>query len=150
MRFVTGLAVLVVTFVACGSAPDSPASGETPASTTLAPTTENEISTMPTSEEQQLPIVAPAREDLARRLGVDPEEVEVVAVEEVTWPDGSLGCPEPGTSYTQAVVEGSKVVLGHDGRVYVYHAGDDDRPFLCPSDDKDGGHEFLPPPGFNE
>jgi len=103
---------------------------------------------MPTSEE--LPIVASAREDLARRLVVEPEELEVVSVEDVTWPDGSLGCPEPGVSYTQAVVEGSKVVLGHDGRVYIYHAGDDDQPFLCPSDEKDGGYEFLPPPGFNE
>jgi hypothetical protein len=150
MRFATGLAVLVVTCVACGSAPDSLAIGETTTSITVAPTTENETTTMPTSEEQQLPIVAPARADLARRLGVDPGELEVVSVEEVAWPDGSLGCPEPGMSYTQAVVEGSKVVLGHDGRVYVYHSGDDDQPFLCPSDDKDGGHEFLPPPGFNE
>ncbi len=150
MRFATGLAVLVVTCVACGSAPDSLEIDETTTSITVAPTTESETTTMPASEEQQLPIVAPAREDLARRLGVDPGELEVVSFEEVAWPDGSLGCPEPGMSYTQAVVEGSKVVLGHDGRVYVYHAGDDDQPFLCPSDDKDGGHEFLPPPGFNE
>jgi hypothetical protein len=148
MRLATGLAVLVVTCVACGSAPDSPATGETTTSITVAPTTENETTTMPTSEE--LPIVASAREDLARRLVVEPEELEVVSVEDVTWPDGSLGCPEPGVSYTQAVVEGSKVVLGHDGRVYIYHAGDDDQPFLCPSDEKDGGYEFLPPPGFNE
>jgi hypothetical protein len=41
-------------------------------------------------------------------------------------------------------------VLGHDDRVYVYHAGADGEPFLCPSDEKDGGYEFLPPPGFND
>ena len=150
MRLATGLAVVVVTLAACGSAPDSPATGERSPSTTVAPTTENDNTTMPTSEQEQLPIVAPAREDLARRLRVDPEELEVVSVEEVTWPDGSLGCPEPGMTYTEALVEGSKVVLGHDERVYVYHAGDDDQPFLCPSDDKDGGYEFLPPPGLNE
>jgi hypothetical protein len=149
MRFATGLAVLVATVTACGSAPDSPGAGETTTSITVASTTENESTTMPTSKEQ-LPIVALAREDLGRRLGVDPEELEVVSFEEVTWPDGSLGCPQPGMSYTQALVEGSKVVLGHDGRVYVYHAGDDDQPFLCPSDAKDGGYEFVPPPGFNE
>ena len=104
---------------------------------------------MPNSEQEQLPIVAPARADLARRLGVEPDELEVISAEEVTWPDGSLGCPEPGMSYTQALVDGSKVVLGHDDRVYVYHAGDDGQPFLCPSDDKDGGHEMVPPPGYN-
>jgi hypothetical protein len=150
MRFATGVAMIVMTLVACGSPPDSPTTGETSTSTTVTPTTEAESTTMPTGEQEQLPIVAPAREDLARRLRVDPGELDVVSVEEVTWPDGSLGCPEPGMSYTEALVEGSKVVLGYDGRVYVYHAGDDDQPFLCPSDDKDGGHEFLPPPGFNE
>ncbi|HEU5112976.1 MAG TPA: hypothetical protein VFU96_06620 [Acidimicrobiia bacterium] len=150
MRLATGVAVVVLMLVACGSARDSAATGETSTSTTVAPTTENENTTMPTSEQEQLPIVAPAREDLARRLRVDPEDLEVVSVEEVTWPDGSLGCPEPGMAYTEALVEGSKVVLGYDERVYVYHAGDDDQPFLCPSDDKDGGYEFLPPPGLNE
>jgi hypothetical protein len=33
--------------------------------------------------------------------------------------------------------------------VYVYHARDDDRPFLCPSEEKDGGHEMVPPPGYD-
>ncbi len=148
MRFTTGLTVLAVTLAACGAGLDSPAVDETSTSATT-PTTENETTTMPTSEQEQLPIVAPARADLAQQLGVEPDELEVVSAEEVTWPDGSLGCPEPGMSYTQALVEGSKVVLGHDDRVYVYHAGDDGQPFLCPSEDKDGGHEMVPPPGYN-
>jgi hypothetical protein len=150
MRFATGLAVLTMTLGACGAGPDSPAADETTTSAPATPTTENETTTMPTSEQQQLPIVAPAKADLAARLGVEPDELEVISAEEVTWPDGSLGCPEPGMSYTQALVDGSKVVLGHDDRVYVYHAGADGEPFLCPSDEKDGGYEFLPPPGFNE
>ena len=149
MRFATGLAVLALTLAACGASPDPRAVGETTTSTTATPTTENETTTMPISEQAQLPIVAPAKADLATRLGVEPDELEVISAEEITWPDGSLGCPEPGMSYTQALVDGSKVVLGHDDRVYVYHAGDDGQPFLCPSDDKDGGHEMVPPPGYN-
>jgi hypothetical protein len=145
MRTATLLVLLIVVLAACGA-------GAEPGTTTVATTmtTEGETATMPPTDPEQLPIVAPARADLAQRLGVDPEEVEVVVAERVTWPDGSLGCPQPGMSYTQAIVEGSKVVLGHDERVYVYHAGTDDQPFLCPSEDKDGGHEFLPPPGFDE
>jgi hypothetical protein len=145
MRTATLLVLLIVVTAACGA-------GAEPGTTTVATTmtTEGETTTMPPTNPEQLPIVAPARADLAQRLGVDPEEVEVVVAERVTWPDGSLGCPQPGMSYTQAIVEGSKVVLGHDERVYVYHAGTDDQPFLCPSEDKDGGHEFLPPPGFDE
>jgi len=150
MKTTTLLVVLAIAVAACGADPGPAAGLETTTTLpTTSTTTESEDSTMPTTEPEQLPIVAPARLDLAERLGVDPEELEVVSAEEVTWPDGSLGCPEPGMSYTQSLVDGSKVVLGHDDRVYVYHAGDDAQPFLCPSEDRDGGHEFVPPPGFH-
>lgn len=69
--------------------------------------------------------------DLAGRLGVGPGEIEVVSVETVTWSDGSLGCPEPGKMYTQALVDGHRVVLSHEGTDYDYHAGEDGDPFLC-------------------
>lgn len=144
MRTATVLVLLIVLTAACGAGAESTAS--TLVTTT---TSEGETTTMAPSD-PELPIVEPAVADLAGRLGVEPSEIEVVMAERVTWPDGSLGCPEPGMSYTQALVEGSKVVLGHDGRVYLYHAGTDDQPFLCPSEDKDGGHEFVPPPGFND
>ena len=149
MRFATGLGLLVVTLAACGAGTDGSVVGATSMPSTTPPSTEDETTTMPISKQEQLPIVAPAKVDLATRLGVEPDELEVVSAEEVTWPDGSLGCPEPGMSYTQALVDGSKVVLGHDDQVYVYHAGDDGEPFLCPSEEKDGGHEMVPPPGFN-
>jgi hypothetical protein len=95
-------------------------------------------------------VVELARADLAVRLQVDPTQIEVVSAERVTWPDGSLGCPQPGEFYTQALVDGFRVVLGTGGRtrVYVYHAGSDGAPFLCPSGEKDGGYDFVPPPGF--
>ena len=143
------LVVFAVAAAACGA--DLQPSAETTTTVANVPSTpDTEVTTMPTTEPGQLPIVAPARVDLAERLGVEPHEIEVVMAERVTWPDGSLGCPEPGVSYTQALVEGSKVVLGHAERVYLYHAGTDDQPFLCPSEEKDGGHDFVPPPGFNE
>jgi hypothetical protein len=147
MRRILTLACLLILLAACGAEPEPAATGDTATSSTAPPTTESDTSTMPINE--QLPTVAPAVDDLAGRLGASPEDIEVVSAEEVTWPDGSLGCPEPGMSYTQALVEGSKVVLKHEDRVFVYHAGDDDQPFLCPSDEKDGGHEMVPPPGYN-
>jgi hypothetical protein len=88
--------------------------------------------------------------DLSTRLKVAPDSVEVIRAEQVTWPDGSLGCPRPGMSYSQALVDGYRVILEHAGRIYLYHAGTDGPIFLCPSDAKDGGHEFVPPPGFDE
>lgn len=85
--------------------------------------------------------------DLALRLQVPGSQIELVSVEAVTWPDGSLGCPQPGQMYTQALVEGHRIVLGHDDRVYLYHSGGEVLPFRCESDEKDGGYDFVPPPG---
>ena len=144
MRFATGVAALATVLAACASGSDLPAAETTTTTAAATPTTENDTTTMPISEQEELPIVTPAQADLARRLGVEPDDLEVISAEEVTWPDGSLGCPEPGMSYTQALVEGSKVVLGHDDRVYVYHAGDDGEPFLCPSTTRRAATRWFP------
>lgn len=56
-------------------------------------------------------ILADLAADAAERADVDPEAVRVVQAEQVTWNDGSLGCPEPGMSYTMALVDGYHVIL---------------------------------------
>jgi hypothetical protein len=76
-------------------------------------------------------LVAVARADLARRIGVAQDDIEVVSVREVTWPDGAIGCPQPGMAYTQALVDGSQIILRHGGRDYHYHAGGARGPFYC-------------------
>lgn len=58
----------------------------------------------------------------ADEAGVAIDEVRVVSAEEVTWPDGSLGCPEPGMAYTQALVPGFRVVLEIGGDELHFHA----------------------------
>ena len=95
-------------------------------------------------------LVEPALLDLARRLKVSEDPIEVLEVEKVTWPDGSLGCPQPDQMYTQALVEGHRIVLGHGERAFLYHSGGDALPFLCESDEIDGGYGFIPPPGAGE
>lgn len=72
-----------------------------------------------------------AARDLARRMEAEPGSVEVVSAVAVEWPDAGLGCPVPGMSYAQVMVEGSLVELRHDGRIYRYHAGQDAEPFPC-------------------
>lgn len=49
--------------------------------------------------------------DASERAGVPVDELEVVAAEEVTFNDGSLGCPEPDMMYTQALVDGYRIVV---------------------------------------
>ncbi len=82
------------------------------------------------------PPVQQATADLAQRLDVDPDAIEILRVEEVTWPDGGVGCPEPGMAYTQALVPGQFIQLEVDGVTYNYHSGGARAPFLCTSKDE--------------
>jgi hypothetical protein len=76
-------------------------------------------------------LVSKAMGDLAQRLGIDPDQIDLVELKPVVWPDGSLGCPQPGMEYTQVPVEGLLIRLQAGGRVYEYHSGGGQAPFLC-------------------
>ncbi|MBD3756751.1 MULTISPECIES: hypothetical protein [Microbacterium] len=56
---------------------------------------------------------------------------ELVSAEAVTFNDGSLGCASPGQSYTQAQVDGMRVVVTSDGKTYDYRFGNGPTPKLC-------------------
>lgn len=56
-------------------------------------------------------ILADLVADAAERTSTEPDAVEVIQAQAVTWNDGSLGCPEPGMFYTQALVDGYQVIL---------------------------------------
>ncbi len=62
--------------------------------------------------------------DLAEREGVDAAQVSVAGFHSVTWNDGSIGCPQPGMMYTQALVPGHLLVLELDGQLFSYHSAD--------------------------
>lgn len=140
------LAVVVMLLGACGDAQGPAGTGE-PAPTT--PATQEPTSPAalePTDPGDRAPDgyppeVGAAVEDLAQHLTLPAEELTVVSFEDVTWSDGSLGCPEPGMSYTQALVPGTRLVLEADGVEYHYHGGDGgelvrcDRTPLQPVDD---------------
>lgn len=76
-------------------------------------------------------VVALAIADLAGALGVDGSDVEVVALEEVTWRDGSRGCARRGMSYTQSLIDGSRITLRVAGTTYEYHSGGSSPPARC-------------------
>jgi hypothetical protein len=84
--------------------------------------------------------------DLSDRFGLDRSAIEVLEAEAVTWLDGSLGCPQPGMIYTQALAQGYRVLLGSQGHTFAYHAGPDAVPFYCESPMEAGGGDPTPPP----
>ena len=81
------------------------------------------------------PFIDQATEDLAARLAIDPADIEALSAVLVTWPDSSLGCPQPGMQYAQVLTDGSIIELGvgvgDDMVVYRYHTGGSSGPFLC-------------------
>lgn len=75
-----------------------------------------------TDSDQPAPVVQ-AIEDLARRQDAPVSEISVISREEVTWPNGGLGCPKPGMVYIQQLINGSRLILAYGGREFAYHAG---------------------------
>ncbi len=61
--------------------------------------------------------------DLAQRLNVPPETIQLVKFEAVTWGDAGLGCPDPEMSYIQVPVDGALIVLQVGNTLYEYHSG---------------------------
>jgi len=61
--------------------------------------------------------------DLATKLGIPASDITVAEKGGATWPDTSLGMPEPGMMYAQMLTEGFRVVLLVDRKMYEYHFG---------------------------
>ncbi len=80
-------------------------------------------------------------DDLVQQKGVQREAVSVVSIEEIVWNDGSLGCPQPGYAYTQALVDGFYIVLQANGTEYYYHTNGTRYFVLCED------HKGEPPTG---
>ena len=66
-----------------------------------------------------------ARQDLARRLSIQPEALNLVENRPVTWPDSSLGCPQPDMMYAQVLTPGFLLIFKAGDALYEYHAGRD-------------------------
>jgi hypothetical protein len=65
-------------------------------------------------------LMAEVMADASSRTGVATESIEVLRAQFVQWSDGSLGCPEPGMMYTQAIEPGYWVELRAGERTLDY------------------------------
>ena len=109
---------------------------------------EDDVAELDANEEA----VRRAQEDLADRLDVSIDRIVVREVRAVTWPDASLGCPEPDQVYAQVEQEGLLIRLSAGDEMYFYHSGGDQAPFLCENTNQilpqvtPKTDEFVPPP----
>jgi hypothetical protein len=67
-------------------------------------------------------LIEKMRADLAQHAGIAASAAKVVRAESIEWPNGALGCAQPGQMYTQAIVPGYIVQFEYRGRTYAYHA----------------------------
>jgi len=63
-----------------------------------------------------------ARSDLARRLGVDEQDITEGLVEQTDFPDAALGAPIEDEMSAQVITPGWRVRLKANGRTYEYRA----------------------------
>ena len=130
------MAIALVTAVACTPGPGASSapthSASHPADATVAPATPDP-GPATTSPEYPAAIVDPIVADAAQRAGVDESAVSIVSYEEVTWPDGSLGCPQPGMGYIQVLIDGYKLIVRAGEVEYDYRGSGVGEFELCPS-----------------
>jgi hypothetical protein len=103
------------------------------------------------------PLIDVVLQDMSAQMGLAPPDVEVLEARAVVWPDGSLGCPQPGMAYIQVQIEGALVRVRVGDKAYEYHSGGRRPPFLCttpaprtpPGEPPDvpPSDEPAPPPG---
>ena len=140
MRAVSMTVVVALNLAVCTpSESASPNESMTPPLETPPPTSTPEKSRF----ESQVPkaILDRIVDEAAKLANVPRERLLIVRAEAVIWNDGSLGCPEPGMQYTQALVNGYWVVIRSAERVYDFRLRRDGSFRLCP---ESRGHPPLP------
>ena len=118
--------IVLGTFTAVAARADDPR----PPPRTIAPPTRipNPEDTTMLPEGKAVPTTLIPREvrravvaDAAKRFKVAESAVVLTRAEQLDWPDGSLGCPEPGRVYTQMLVPGFRVVAKTVAGEMLYH-----------------------------
>ena len=108
----------------------TPNKSMTTPSETPAPTSTPQMSRV----ESQLPeaILGPILNEAAKLANVPPQQLVIVRAEAVVWNDGSLGCPEPGMEYAQALINGYWVLIKAAGQTFDFRVGGGGSFRLCP------------------
>lgn len=67
-------------------------------------------------------VLVKARNDLARRLGVDEPDIREGVVEQTDFPDAALGAPVEDEMSAQVITPGWRIRLDANGQTYEYRA----------------------------
>lgn len=120
---ITGIALFSLVLAACAADGASGSAGDPtrpPSSPQVDPVPST--SDAPVTGEVPQELLDRILADASDRSGVPVDRIGVTQAEAVEWSDGSLGCPEPGQMYTQAIEPGYHVLLDADGVELDYRA----------------------------
>src|SRR6185503_16482419 len=81
----------------------------------------SDLSTPNTSGIESL--IEMAKKDLAHRLSVSMDEINLIDARSVVWPNASLGCPQDGMFYAEVLTPGYLILLSAGNLEFEYHAG---------------------------
>jgi hypothetical protein len=132
LKFAFMLAIVTMILVACGRP-----TADSSVQPTLSP-----LPTAPVSPISPLPVpplktgaeeqpFSELRAQVADQIGLPATALILVFNEQVTWPDTSLGCPQPDMMYAQVLTPGWRVVFEDaEGQVYQVHTDEDFEYFI--------------------
>jgi len=129
-RYLALLTLLALALAACGPRPQPTPEGAADPGTPAQPIPSESplpepgispISPLPTPPAD---LLAAAVTYLATELDIPSEQVTVLYLEAVEWPDASLGCPQPGMMYAQVITPGYRFLLEAAGKEYEVHTDD--------------------------
>src|SRR4030043_210344 len=76
--------------------------------------------TLPVDETQNI-MVSQSKADLAQRLKITEDEIDLISIQEVKFNDTSLGVLEPDKVYTEVITPGYIIKLEVNGSQYQYN-----------------------------
>ncbi|MGC9396448.1 MAG: hypothetical protein ACP5J4_16515 [Anaerolineae bacterium] len=133
-KFEVVLVMTIVTMLLVACAQPTADSGAGPGESPLPTAPVSPISPLPVpqlgsdAEAQEL---SELRMQVAEQLGLSDRALTVVTTEQVTWPDMSLGCPQPDMAYAQVVTPGWRIVFVDDeGQEYDVHTTENREHFV--------------------
>ncbi|HWK72632.1 MAG TPA: hypothetical protein VNQ81_00020 [Povalibacter sp.] len=67
-------------------------------------------------------MIEKARQDLAQRIGVEPTAVRLLGTRPQRWADSGLDCPREGEAVVPGPVNGYRISLKSQSRIFTYHS----------------------------
>jgi len=67
-------------------------------------------------------MIEKARQDLAQRIGVEPAAVRLLGTKPQRWMDSGLDCPREGETIVAGPVNGYRISLKAQSRIFTYHS----------------------------